>query len=132
MSRSLETILVVHENESLRSHVCRVLRAEGYRAIPAGHSVAAQWCVERHGSEVDLLLIDLAPPPARDYHLGIPLGALWPHTPVIFTSVDGREENIRRGLLHPRSPFLRSPFPPRVLARTVRAVLDGRAAVPTA
>jgi two-component system cell cycle sensor histidine kinase/response regulator CckA len=130
MSRPLETILVVHDDEALRADVCRVLRVEGYRAIPAGHSVEAQWCVEQHGPEVDLLLIDLAPPATREYHLGIPLGALWPHTPVIFTSGKARDENIRRGLLHPRAPFLQNPFPPRLLTRTVRAVLDRWSARP--
>jgi len=130
MTRSRETILVVQEEEALRTIVCQVLRNEGYTAIPAGHSVGAQWCVERHGAQLDLLLIDLAPPPARDYDLSIPLGALWPHTPVIFTALEGRAESIRRGLLHPRAPFLRQPFPPYVLTRTVRAVLDGWVAPP--
>jgi DNA-binding response OmpR family regulator len=132
MTASRETILVVHEDEALRTHVCRTLRAQGYTAIPAGHSVEAQWCVERHGAQVDLLLIDIAPPASRDYHLGIPLGTLWPHTPVIFTSADDRAENIRRGLLHPRAPFLQEPFPPYVLTRTVRAVLDRWSAPPAA
>jgi len=131
MPQARETILVVHEAEALRTNVCRVLRAEGYVPIPARHSVEAQWCVE-HGAEVDLLLIDLAPPPARDYDLGIPLNALWPHTPVIFTSLEGRAENIRRGLLHPRAPFLQEPFPPYLLARTVRTVLDRWQAPPAA
>ena len=124
MTRSRETILVVQEDAALRTHVCRVLKAEGYTAIPAGHSVEAQWCVERHGAEVDLLLIDLTPPDTRDYNLTIPLGTLWPHTPVIFTSEADRTENIRRGLLHPRAPFLQQPFAPYVLTRTVRTVLD--------
>ena len=132
MTRSRETILVVHEDEALRTHVCRVLKAEGYTAIPARHSVEAQWCVERHGAEVDLLLIDLTPPASRDYNLGISLGALWPHTPVIFTSMEGRDENIRRGLLHPRAPFLQKPFAPYVLTRTVRSVLDRWSAPPAA
>jgi two-component system, cell cycle sensor histidine kinase and response regulator CckA len=130
MTRSRETILVVQEEEALRATVCQVLRGEGYTAIPVGHSVEAQWCVERHGAEVDLLLIDLAPPAARDYDLSIPLCALWPHTPVIFTSAQGRAESIRRGLLHPRAPFLQQPFPPYVLTRTVRAVLDRWTASP--
>jgi len=130
MTRSRETILVVHEDEALRTHVCRVLRAEGYTAIPTGHAVEAQWCVERHGADVDLLLIDLTPPASRDYNLGIPLGALWPHTPVIFTAVEGRAENIRRGLLHPNASFLQKPFPPYVLTRTVRTVLDRWSAPP--
>jgi DNA-binding NtrC family response regulator len=125
MSQSRETILVVHEDEALRTKVCHVLRAEGYTTIPARHSVEAQWCLERHAAEVDLLLIDLAPPDSRDYHLGISLGGLWPHTPVIFTSAVARAENIRLGLLHHRTPFLQMPFPPYVLTRTVRSVLDG-------
>jgi DNA-binding response OmpR family regulator len=126
MSRPRETILVVHEEERLRTHVCRILKAEGYRTIPTGHSVEAQWCVERHGAEVSLLVIDLMPPAGRDYHLGIPLGALWPHTPVIFTAPERRETHIRRGVLHPGAPFLQEPFSPYALTRTVRIVLDGR------
>src|SRR5689334_22805313 len=127
MGRSRETILVVHDDERLRTHVRRVLRAEGYTTIATGHSVDAQWCVERHAAEVSLLVIDLVPPRHRDYHLGIPLGALWPHTPVIFTGAEERETHIRRGLLHPRAPFLREPFSPYALSRAVRSVLEGRA-----
>jgi two-component system cell cycle sensor histidine kinase/response regulator CckA len=124
MRRSRETILIVHEDDALRAHVSRVLSAEGYTAIPSRHSVEAQWCVERSAADVHLLLIDLVPPAWRDYHLGISLSALWAHTPVIFTAPDRREESIRRGLLHPHAPFLQAPFPPRVLTRTVRSVLD--------
>ena len=129
--RSRETILVVHQDEALRAHVCRVLQTEGYRTIPTGHSVGAQWCVERHASDVDLLLIDLVPPAHQDYHLGIPLGALWAQIPVIFTATGAREDAIRRGLLQPSTPFLQEPFAPRVLARTVRSVLDGWRPLPT-
>jgi two-component system cell cycle sensor histidine kinase/response regulator CckA len=126
MRRSRETILIVHEDDALRAHVSRVLSAEGYTAIPSRHSVEAQWCVERAAADVHLLLIDLVPPAWRDYHLGIPLGTLWPHTPVIFTAPGRREESIRRGLLHPKAAFLQAPFPPRVLTRAVRWVLDRR------
>jgi DNA-binding response OmpR family regulator len=132
MRRSRETILIVHDDDALRAHVSRVLAADGYTAIPSRHSVEAQWCAERGAADVDLLLIDLVPPAWRDYHLGIPLGALWAHTPVIFTAPERREESIRRGLLHPRAPFLQEPFPPRVLTRTVRWVLDRRQARPLA
>jgi hypothetical protein len=46
------------------------------------------------------------------------------YRPVIFTSPRNRAENIRRGLLDPRSPFLQTPFPPYMLTRLVRMVLD--------
>jgi CheY-like chemotaxis protein len=124
MRESRETILVVDDAESLRNDVCRILRVEGYTVISAGRGLEAQWCVERHGMQVDLLLADLASPEADNYHLGIPLGMLHPYRPVIFTSPRNRHENIRRGLLDPRSPFLQKPFPPYLLTRLVRMVLD--------
>jgi CheY-like chemotaxis protein len=124
MPESRERILVLDDTESLRSDVCRILRGEGYAVVSASGGVEAQWCLER-GMRVDLLLADLASPEADDYHLGIPLGMLHPHRPVIFTSVRNRYENIQRGLLNPRSPFLQKPFPPYLLTRLVRMVLDG-------
>jgi CheY-like chemotaxis protein len=124
MRESRETILVVDDTESLRNDVCRILRGEGYTVISAGRGVEAHWCVERHGMRVDLLLAGLASPEADNYHLGIPFGMLHPYRPVIFTSPRNRQENIRRGLLDPRSPFLQKPFPPYLLTRLVRLVLD--------
>lgn len=123
MPGSRERILVVDDTESLRSDVCRILRGEGYEVVSASGGVEAQWCLER-GMRVDLLLADLASPQADDYHLGIALGMLHPHRPVIFTSARNRHENIQRGLLDPRSPFLQKPFPPYLLTRLVRMVLD--------
>jgi CheY-like chemotaxis protein len=124
MRESRETILVVDDTESLRNDVCRILRGEGYTVISAGRGVEAHWCVERHGMRVDLLLAGLASPEADNYHLGIPFGMLHPYRPVIFTSPRNRQENIQRGLLDPRSPFLQKPFPPYLLTRLVRLVLD--------
>jgi two-component system cell cycle sensor histidine kinase/response regulator CckA len=123
MRESRETILVVDDAESLRSDVCRILRGEGYTVVSASRGVEAHWCLER-GMRVDLLLADLASPEADNYHLGIPLGLLHPHRPVIFTSPRNRYENIQRGLLDPRSPFLQKPFPPYLLTHLVRMVLD--------
>jgi hypothetical protein len=80
--------------------------------------------VERHAGQVHLLVAELAAPEADHYHLGIPIARLLASTPVIFTSREPREAHLRRGLLHPATPFIRTPAPPGVIARTVRRVLD--------
>jgi CheY-like chemotaxis protein len=121
-----ETILVVDDEPQVRSDLCAVLRREGYIVIPAGRGPETQWCVERHGDRVDLLVAGLAGPEADAYHMGIPIGTLFPRTPALFISRTAREHHVRRGLLHPATPFLRIPFPPRALARTVRRLLDHR------
>ena len=125
-----ETILVVNDESHVRSDLCRILRREGYVAIPAGRGLEAQWCVERHGEQLDLLVAGLAGPEADAYHLGIPIGALFPRTPALFVSHAAREHHLRRGLLHPATPFLRMPFTPLALTRVVRRLLDRRSSRP--
>lgn len=128
----METILVVADQEAVRTLVCGILRRQGYTAIPARSGVEAQWYAEQHGNTVDLLVTDLMLPETDGYHLGIPFGQLHPHTPVLFMSSWPHEETIRRGLLHPRAPYLQKPFPPRVLRRKVRQVLDDWCTPPAA
>jgi len=124
-SRGGETILVVEEEPASRATLCRTLRAEGYVVIPAGRGLEMHWCVERHASRVHLLVAELAAPEADHYHLGIPIARLLTSTRAIFTSREPRETHLRRGLLHPATPFIHTPAPPGVIARTVRRVLDG-------
>jgi DNA-binding response OmpR family regulator len=123
-SQGGETILLVEQEPAARASLCRTLRAEGYRVIPVGRGLETQWCVERHGSWLHLLVTELAAPETDHYHLGIPLGRLLASTPVIFTSREPRETHMRRGLLHPATPFLHTPASPALIARTVRRVLD--------
>jgi DNA-binding response OmpR family regulator len=123
-SRGGETILVVEHEPAARATLCRTLRAEGYQVIPVGRGLETQWCVERRGSWLHLLVTELAAPEDDHYHPGIPLTRLLCGTPVIFTSRESRETHVRRGILHPATPFLRTPASPAVIARLVRRVLD--------
>ena len=129
-ARVRRTILVVEDEEMLRGEVCRILRHAGYVAIPAGRGPEAHWCVDRHGDCIDLLVAQLARPEADDYHLGIPISRLFPRTPALFISRAAREEHVRRGLLRPDTPFLRTPFPPAALTRTVASLLSRPRAAP--
>jgi len=124
-SRGGETILVVEHEPAARATLCRTLRAEGYVVIPAGRGLETHWCVERHATRLHLLVAELAGPEADHYHVGIPIARLLSSTRVLFTSREPREAHLRRGLLHPATPFMRTPAPPGVIARTVRRVLDG-------
>jgi CheY-like chemotaxis protein len=126
-SRGGETILVVEQELAARATLCRALRSQGYVVIPVGRGLETHWCVERHASRLHLLVAELATPEADHYHLGIPITRLLASIRVLFTSREPRETHVRRGLLHPATPFLRTPAPPGVIARTVRRVLDGPA-----
>jgi two-component system, cell cycle sensor histidine kinase and response regulator CckA len=129
---AIRTILVVDNDAAARQEIARILREAGYRVIPSSQDVLAHRCLEDAATHVDLIVTDLLPPIPDGYHLGISFAWRWATTPVVFTAVGSREENIRRGLLHPQAPYLRKPFPPRELVRTVRQVLDGWTMTPAA
>jgi DNA-binding response OmpR family regulator len=130
--RLSRTVLVVDNDEDMRAAMCRILRRDGFVAIPAGQDPMARWLLDEHGHAVDLIVTDLLPPAPDGYHLGIPFGLRQPYLPVLYTATEPRDEQVRRGLLHPKAPYLRKPFPPRELARAVRETLAGWRALPAA
>lgn len=126
----MPTILVLDDVESRREAVSRMLRKEGYGVVPARSGIEAQWFLEREHWPADLLLTGFAPREEDRYHPGIVVGALLSRVPILFMAELDRAESIRRGLIHPHAPYLRHPFPPSVLRRTVREALALAAARP--
>jgi CheY-like chemotaxis protein len=122
-ARGAPTILVLDDTDSRREAVSRMLRVEGYGVVPARSGIEAQWLFERGHWPADLLLTGFAPQEEDGYHPGIAVGALLARVPVLFMAELDRGESIRRGLLHPKAPYLRHPFPPSVLRRAIREAL---------
>jgi DNA-binding response OmpR family regulator len=125
---SAPTIVVLDDAESRRELLCRVLRAEGYRAVPARSGIEAQWLHEHNLWRADLLLTSFAPAELDGYHPGFAVGALLDRVPILFMSELDRSESVRRGLIFPSAPYLRYPASPGVLRRTVRQALSGQRA----
>lgn len=116
------TILVVDNDEHFRTDVCRILRREGFSAVPARSGVEAPWFAGRPGT--DCLIAGLLPCQPDGYHLGMILQELESRMPVIFTSRLPRSRCLARGYFSPRSPYLHQPFPPGECVRIVRRVLQ--------
>jgi CheY-like chemotaxis protein len=130
LDRATETILVLDDVQLRREAVSRMLKLEGYRVVPARSGVEAQWLSERRDWTADLLLTGFAPREEDGYHPGFAVGSLLARVPILFMAELDRGESIRRGLIHPMAPYLRHPFPPSVLRRTVREALALAAARP--
>lgn len=130
--RDGRTVLVIMHDAGQRAEVCRILREDGFQAIPASQGVDAQWCLGEAELEVDLLVSDLTPPSPDGFNLAIPYERVRHTIPVLFVARPPREEQVRRGLLHPRAAYLRMPATPRDLTRAVRDTLRGWRALPAA
>jgi PAS domain S-box-containing protein len=84
---SESTILVVEDDEAVRSLVREVLDHNGYRVLEAEHGEAALEVWKQHASEIDLLLTDMVMPGSvNGLELSLRLLAEQPDLKVIYTS----------------------------------------------
>jgi two-component system, cell cycle sensor histidine kinase and response regulator CckA len=118
-----EVVLVVEDEEAVRTMLHRLLESEGYQVLEAANGQQALQVVEG-ASRVDLVITDVAMPQLNGRQLADRLKVLRPKLPVLFMSGYTDDEMVRRGLIEPHHPFLSKPFTPEVLAAKVRQMID--------
>jgi two-component system, cell cycle sensor histidine kinase and response regulator CckA len=117
-----ETILLVEDEDAVRTIISEVLRRQGYRVLEAATPTAAQDLFERHSAEIDLLLSDVVMPGMNGPALAQRLVAQRPDLRVLFIS--GYADASRPfHLSNVHVDFLGKPFQPSVLAGRVREML---------
>jgi signal transduction histidine kinase/CheY-like chemotaxis protein len=123
MPRASETILVVEDDDMVRSYVERELNGLGYRVILARDGFAALEILRQSG-EIDLLFTDVVMPGGIfGPKLAEDASRLRPGLKVLYTS--GYTENavIHHGRLDPGITLLNKPFRRQDLAEMLRSVL---------
>jgi two-component system, cell cycle sensor histidine kinase and response regulator CckA len=125
--RGSETVLLVEDEDAVRTLAREVLRRHGYAVLEARHGVDALTVVERHADPIDLMITDVVMPHMSGRDLVERLSAARPTMKVLFMSGYTDHAVVHRDLT-PGTAFLQKPFTPDVFARKVRQVLDEQAA----
>jgi CheY-like chemotaxis protein len=120
------TVLVVDDEEGLRSLVCRTLRAEGYGTLEAAHGAEALEVMENAPEPVDLVVTDVVMPGMDGRELGRRLTQRWPTLPILYISAYDVNDIFRRGSPRTSAPFLQKPFPAEGLITRVQQLLSSR------
>jgi two-component system, cell cycle sensor histidine kinase and response regulator CckA len=124
------TILVVDDEEMMRSLLTRTMEAEHYQVYAAGDGVEALELMGK-GLPVDLVIADVSMPRMDGRQLAAELSRLHPHLPVVLIS-----GVYLGGTADLPGPVLPKPFTPMALASRVREVLaligPGRRSQPAA
>jgi len=120
-----ETILLVDDEEALRTAARRALVRAGYRVIPAVDGPdALRVYMENTGTPIALVVTDVVMPGLGGRELVGRLKAMNPELRVLFVSGYTEEGVRKQGVLQPGTEFLEKPFTPEKLLRKIREILD--------
>ncbi len=118
-----ETILLVEDEEAVRSLVRGVLESNGYAVLEASRPEEALDICERHKAPIQLMLTDVVMPQMSGRELADRLVAIHSETKILYMSGYTDNSIVRNGVLEEGIPFLEKPFTPEALTRKVREVL---------
>jgi CheY-like chemotaxis protein len=124
LSLGCETVLLVEDEEAVRSMARGLLESRGYQVLETKGANDALEVGERHKEHIHLLLTDVVMPQMSGMELAEHLAPLHPETKVLYMSGYADHAVVQHGLLDPSTAFLQKPFTADVLARKLREVLD--------
>ncbi len=120
--RGRETILLVEDEDAVRTTARAILQRFGYRVLEARNGGEALLTCEQYPEKIDAMLSDVVMPLLSGPQLAGRVGGIRPEMRVIFMSgyADGASsiEDLES------RTFIQKPFTPETLAAGVRAVLD--------
>jgi PAS domain S-box-containing protein len=126
LPKGSETILLVEDEEPVRSVARKILNSYGYRVLEAVNGEQALHLAEGYTDKIHLLFTDVVMPQMSGKELAGKLKALRPDIKVLFASGYTDNAIVYHGLLYPGTNFLQKPFSPEALAQKVREVLGRR------
>jgi two-component system cell cycle sensor histidine kinase/response regulator CckA len=122
-----ETILVVEDEDTVRTLAAEVLRTAGYHVLHAPDGLAALSLVAGYTERIDLLVTDVVMPGMTGSKLAGALETVRPDMKFLFMSGFTGDASLHEGTTTRPFSFLQKPFSPGQLAQKDREVLDLKA-----
>jgi len=126
--RATGRILLVEDEDPVRSITRRTLERLGYEVVEAADGHAALARLNGEGDDFDLLLTDVVMPGMSGPQLLRKLRERRPNVPVIFMSGYLGHQDLDAALRNPETPVLQKPFTADQLGRAVRTAFAAASA----
>ncbi|WP_447983725.1 response regulator [Nitrospira sp. Nam74] len=121
-----ETILVVDDDDAMRTVMRAILKQEGYCVLDARLSSEALLISGRYKGPIDLLIADVMMPGVTGPEFAQKREALLGKMKILYISGNPIEV-VQEKLQKAPGAFLQKPFPPDTFLETVRRILDSKA-----
>jgi CheY-like chemotaxis protein len=128
-TRSRGRILVVEDEDAVRTIVMRTLQSEGYEVLGAREGGEALRELEEVGGAVNLVVTDIVMPGMGGRQLVAELSRKYRRIPIVWMSGHARESELQRGELSRDEPFLQKPVTADMLLETVAQVIEKNSTV---
>jgi len=122
--RGTETILLVEDDEQLRSLAKTILESYGYTVLAVDDPTQAETVCAQHSAVIKLLLTDMIMPRMNGREVARRVANRIPAVRVLYMSGFTTHSIVDQGVLEPGIFFLQKPFTATALATKVREVLD--------
>lgn len=121
--RGKETILVVDDEDSLRTVIVDLLSHLGYCTLSAANAHDALKLAQEYPEKIDLLLTDVVMHPLTGPMLAEKLAGSRPEMKVIYISGYANASLAPDGVLQPGTVLVHKPFTMKLLSAKLREVL---------
>ncbi len=114
------TVLIADDEPQLLRLLVRIFERGGFRALAAKDGDAAIEMFEQHVDEIDVLVLDVIIPPRGVAEVLEAVSGRKPSLGLVLTSGDQLSPGLQELLHKQGGVFLRKPFLPKLLLRTVQ------------
>ena len=121
-----ETILVVEDEEGVRSLIRLALASGGYKVLESRDAENALATCAKYDGPIHLLLTDVVMPQMSGPVVASKVAALRPGIRVLYMSGYTDDAVVHHGVLSQDMPFIQKPFSPAALRKKIREVLGGK------
>jgi two-component system cell cycle sensor histidine kinase/response regulator CckA len=122
--RGAETILLVEDDDMVRSLVRETMESSGYHVLEASDPLDARTIAANYPGTIQLLITDVIMPKASGPELAKELLKTYRGLKVLYMSGHTERAISKRGIRRKEVAFLPKPFTPAALAAKVREVLE--------
>ncbi|MBI9098662.1 MAG: response regulator, partial [Spirochaetaceae bacterium] len=124
MDAGKETVLIVEEDEFVRSIMLRILTIKGYTVIEACHAGEALLLCEKMEDICELMITDLFMPQITGQELFRRISKFFPQIKCLYTSTNNLESIKDKSLVNGINNYIQKPFDPEDFSLLVRKSLD--------